>query len=78
MPLFTVRQGRRYRATISLNWLEQFASNDMIAQQLANAGFAHVTVTGSGDTREAEAVWPGTDATAEIPSQVAAINEVEA
>jgi hypothetical protein len=50
----------------------------MIAQQLANAGFADVTVTGSGDTREAEAVWPGTDATAEIPSQVAAINEVEA
>src|SRR5262249_40401750 len=28
---FTVRHGRRYRATISLSGLEQFASNDLVA-----------------------------------------------
>jgi hypothetical protein len=77
MPLFTVRQGRHYRATISLSWWEQIAGNDMIAEQLRAAGFADVTVTGGGQTREAEAVWPGADATAEIPSQVAAISEIE-
>jgi hypothetical protein len=77
MPFFTVRQGRRYRATIALNWWEQLASNDMIAKQLIDAGFTDVTVTGSGPEREAEAVWPGVDATAEIPSQVAAISEIE-
>jgi len=77
MPLFTVRQGRRYQATISLSWWEQLASNDMIAKQLIDAGFTDVTVTGSGQQRSAEAVWPGMDATAEIPSQVAAVEEIE-
>jgi hypothetical protein len=77
MPLYTVRQGRRYRATISLNLWEQIASNDMISQQLIDAGFTDVMVTGGGQTREAEAVWPGADASAEIPSQIAEITEID-
>ncbi len=77
MDVYTVRQGRRYRATISLSWFEQIASNEMVAEKLQDAGFADVRVTGDGRTREAEALWPGPDSTAELPSQVASIDEIE-
>jgi hypothetical protein len=76
MAKYTVRKGRRYRATIRLGWAEQVASNEMIANRLRQAGFAEVRVTGSGRTRYAEALWPKDDATAEVPSQVVAIEEV--
>ena len=67
MATFTVQMGRRYRATISLGWLERWASNDTIAEQLRAAGFSDVSVTGSGGTRTAEALWPGPDTTGEMP-----------
>ena len=70
MAMFTVRQGRRYRATITLGWLERWASNDEIAEKLRAAGFSNVTVTGSGWTRVADASWPGPDTTGEMPSQI--------
>ncbi len=70
MAVFTVRQGRRYRATITLGWLERWASNDEIAEKLRAAGFSNVTVTGSGWTRVADASWPGPDTTGEMPSQI--------
>jgi hypothetical protein len=73
---FTVRQGKRYRATITLNWLESWASNDTIAEKLRAVGFADVSVTGSGFTRVGEATWPGPDATAEMPSQLAEVKEL--
>lgn len=77
MAVFTVRQGRRYRASIALSWWEQVASNDMIARQLEDAGFTEVSVTGSGTAREAEALWPNQDASADVPSQVSAVDEIE-
>jgi hypothetical protein len=70
MAAFTVHQGRRYRATISLGWLERFASNDAIAGRLQAAGFTDISVSGSGSTRIAEALWPAADATAELPKQI--------
>mgnify|MGYP001262291682 CR=1 FL=1 len=70
MAVFTVRQGRRYRATITLGWLERWASNDEIAEKLRAVGFSNVTVTGSGWTRVADASWPGPDTTGEMPSQI--------
>jgi hypothetical protein len=76
MPTFTVRQGKRYRATLTLGWLERWASNDTIAGKLRDAGFAEVVVTGSGGTRTAEAIWPGPDATAEMPGQITQVIEV--
>ena len=78
MAVLTVRQGKRYRATIALSWWEQVASNHTIARQLEDAGFTEVTVTGSGQDREAEALWPGADSSAEVPSQISAVTEVEA
>ena len=73
MATFTVQMGRRYRATISLGWLERWASNDTIAEQLRAAGFSDVSVTGSGGTRTAEALWPGPDTTGEMPPQIVAV-----
>jgi len=76
MATFTVRQGRRYRATITLGWLERWAGNETIAGKLRDVGFAEVKVEGSGGTRQAEALWPGSDTTAEMPSQITEVIEV--
>jgi hypothetical protein len=65
---FTVHQGKRYWAAISLGWLESWAGNDTVAQKIANAGFTEVEVTGDGREHEARALWPVVEATAEIPS----------
>ena len=75
MATFTVRQGKRYRATLSLGWLERWASNETIAGKLREAGFSEVKVEGSGGTRQAEALWPGPDTTAEMPSQIVEVIE---
>jgi hypothetical protein len=75
MATFTVCEGKRYRATITLGWLERWASNEMIADKLREAGFTDVTVEGSGGTRQAEALWPISDTTAEMPSQITAVIE---
>ena len=75
MATFTVRQGKRYRATLSLGWLERWASNETIAGKLKEAGFSEVKVDGSGGTRQAEALWPGPDTTAEMPSQIVEVIE---
>ncbi|HJU31757.1 MAG TPA: hypothetical protein VJ740_09885 [Hyphomicrobiaceae bacterium] len=76
MTSFTVRNGRRYRATISLGWLERLAGNDVIAAKLRDAGFRDVRVSGSGATRLAEATWPGEEVTGQMPSQITEITEI--
>lgn len=55
MPTFTVRRGRRYRATISLGMLQSFANNETIGDRFRALGFTEVSVIGQGDTRTAEA-----------------------
>jgi hypothetical protein len=76
MASFTVRKGRRYRATIALGWVESWADNSAIAERLQAAGFTDVSVTGTGDTRIAEGRWPGPDATAEMPAQISEVSEI--
>jgi hypothetical protein len=73
---FTVRKGRRYRATIVLGFFEQVASNDTIAAMLGDAGFSDVAVSGSGSRRSAEALWAGDDTTADMPSQIVSAVEI--
>jgi hypothetical protein len=75
MAKFTVRQGKRYRATLTLSGIERWASNDTIASRLRDAGFSEVKVSGLGITRVAEALWPGVDTTAEMPAQVTEVVE---
>ena len=58
---FTVEQGKRYRATLSLKSVERLADNELIARKFRALGFAKVRVSGSGATRKVEGVWPGKD-----------------
>ena len=78
MTLLTVRKGRRYRATISLNWAERLAGNERIARYLREAGFTEVDVSGRGATRLATALWQHNDRAGEIPPQIVEIEEIEA
>ena len=77
MPTFTVRQGRRYRATISLGMLQSFASNETIGDKFRALGFTEVAVIGEGDTRTADGVWLLADATAPLPPEITAVTEIE-
>ena len=51
---FTVHQGKRYRATLALNSVEQLADNALIARRFRAMGFSRVRVSGSGATRRVE------------------------
>jgi hypothetical protein len=76
MAKFTVRKGRRYRATIKLTGLKRLASNETIAGVLRTVGFAEIRVEGSGGTRYATALWAKADATADIPPEVERVEEI--
>jgi kumamolisin len=69
-PSYTVRQGHRYSATVTLMGLEQFASNSLIEDKLSELGFRNVVVTGEGGTRRAEGVWTGPDTTVQLDSHL--------
>ena len=77
MSTFTVRQGRRYRATISLGMLQSFASNTTIGDKLCALGFTEVEVNGEGETRTAEGLWTLDDATAPLPPEITSVMELE-
>ena len=70
---FTVHKGKRYRATLSLNSVEQLADNAMIAQKFRDMGFSRVRVSGAGAMRRVEGVWPGNDSSAHMPHQIVAV-----
>jgi hypothetical protein len=70
---FTVHQGKRYRATLSLGSVERMVDNDAIAQRFRALGFTSVRVSGSGATRKVEGVWPGKDMSANMPRQIVAV-----
>lgn len=79
MPKFTVHQGRRYRATVNLSWVQQqFATNQKIAKIFKDLGFIEVKVAGAGAKREATGLWPLPDATTDVPSELHPIDEIEA
>lgn len=63
--------------SISLGFVEQVASNELIKGKLLQAGFTEVSVSGTGRSREASALWSGESGTGELPSQVASVVEVE-
>jgi hypothetical protein len=43
MTIFTVHQGKRYRATIVLGWVERWATNAAIAAKLRSAALTDAT-----------------------------------
>src|SRR4051812_6440082 len=67
---FTVHTGKRYRATLSLNLVEQMADNALIARKFRAIGFSKVRVSGSGALRRVEGVWPRKDASTPLPPQI--------
>ena len=70
---FTIHQGKRYRATLSLGSVERLVDNTAIAQKFRALGFTSVRVSGSGATRKVEGVWPGKDMSANMPRQIVAV-----
>lgn len=76
MARYSVQKGRRYRATVTLGFVQRWASNDMVADEFRKVGFTDVKVTGSGGTRIAKGLWPHDDASAEIPGEVSDITMI--
>jgi hypothetical protein len=76
MGLVSLRRGRRYKITLKLSWVESFATNAMVAERLRSLSFSDVQVVGNGGVRIAEALWPGENIEAEVPSQVKSIAEI--
>jgi len=74
---YTVETGKRYAARVSLSWIESVASNDMIAEKFEAAGFEQVNVTGSGSERIARGTWNKESASAELPSQITEVAEID-
>lgn len=72
---FTVHKGNGRNLA---GLLESLARNDMVARQKADIGFTEVEVTGDGRKREAKALRPLEDATADIPRQIKRIVEMAA
>ena len=70
---FTVREGKRYCATVALNSVEQLADNAPIARKFRALGFSRVHVSGTGATRRVEGVWHRKDASATLPRQIVAV-----
>jgi hypothetical protein len=78
MSTFTVHHGKHYRATVILKGIERLASNATVASRLSQVGFDHVTVTGSGGTRQAEGRWTGPDTTAQLDAHLTQVSELPA
>ena len=76
MAEYTVKKGKVYKARISLNYMESWADNGMIADKVRLAGFIDVTVSGSGYYRTCQAMWVGPDTTAMLPTQITEIVEI--
>jgi len=76
MTQFTVRQGRRYRATVRLSFFQSVASNERVAEEFRKVGFSDVVATGSGRNRLVEGSWLKEDKSGDIPDQVDKIREI--
>jgi hypothetical protein len=70
---FTVHNGKRYRATLSLNSIECLSDNALIARKFRALGFSKVRVSGVGAVRRVEGVWSRNDASATLPRQIVAV-----
>ncbi len=72
----TITTGHRYLATVTLSFAEAFADNGRIASILTSAGFADVTVTGSGNTRTATGTWTGATMTRAVDSHLSNVRDL--
>lgn len=76
MDRYPLKQGHRYRASISLGLLEQMADNAVIAAEIRRYGFSEVHVSGGGAARTAVGRWTGKDSLVTVPSRVTSLREI--
>ena len=77
MATFTVQQGKRYRATITLGWLERLAGNDVDRGEIARRRLLRGERFGQRrPTRGRGGVGSGPDSTGEMPAQVTEVIEI--
>lgn len=76
MPLYTVKKGYKYRATIRLGRFQSLAGNETVAKEFTKVGFENVIVTGSGRDRVAIGIWNQANASAKIPAEVTNVQEI--
>jgi len=74
---FTVKQGKRYQATIRLSFVQSWFGNDAVAGKFEEVGFTEVKVTGSGHDRLGNGLWPHPDASADVPPEITSVKEIE-
>lgn len=74
---FSLKKGKRYKASIVLGMFERMVSNEQLAVELKNIGFTDIIVSGQGGVRYIVAKWDRADATREIPRQVHEIIELK-
>jgi hypothetical protein len=73
---FSLKKGKRYKASIVLGMFERMAGNEQIAAELRNVGFSNITISGQGGVRYVVASWDRPDADRDIPRQVHEIIEL--
>jgi len=78
MATYTVRKGKRYKASIRLGLFQSVASNEQVADKFREAGFTEVSVSGSGRERLGTGLWPHPDASAEVPDEITSVKIIEA
>jgi hypothetical protein len=61
MAKFTLRKGKRYRATIKLTGLKRPASNETVAGVLRTVGFSEIRVEGRNALRRGTMAESGCD-----------------
>ena len=71
-----LEQNTTYKAQIVLSGLNKMATNNMVADKLKGVGFTFVTVSGTGDKREAKGKWAKPSQEVEVPEQVKQIEKI--
>jgi hypothetical protein len=74
---FSLRKGKRYKASIVLGTFERMVSNATLKAELEKVGFSDVKVTGTSSIRYVVAAWQRADQDREIPRQVHEIIEMK-
>ena len=77
MSLFTLQQGHRYEATITLGIFERWIGNDALQAKLQAPGaFQDVIVTGDGGLRFIKGTWSGPDEQVKVDPHLSSISEI--
>ena len=79
MSNWKLEKGKTYIITVSLNWVESFAPDGLIANKFTENGFINVTVKDAdgGKTRLVEGTWNHDDTVIPKDSHLSQISELK-